>query len=196
MIKDFFLKRQNIRQHLRNIRFNLASREKIQAANLLAQYSVNFSPIVKAEHITIFLSIDGEIDTYPLINQLWKKNKKVYLPIIHPFAKDHLLFSRYTLKTKIILNKLNFLEPILDITQIITLDLIDIMFIPLVAFDIRGYRIGMGKGFYDRTLKNWQKYNFLPIGIAYDCQLVNNIPESTWDVQLPIILTPSKIWHW
>lgn len=59
------------------------------------------------------------------------------------------------------------------------------MFIPLVAFDEKGERLGMGGGFYDRTLAGWQKKGFYPVGLAHDCQQVDELPAAQWDVPLP-----------
>ena len=67
---------------------------------------------------------------------------------------------------------------------------------PLVAFDEYGQRLGMGGGFYDRTLQNWQHYKTQPVGYAHDCQLVEKLPVEEWDIPLPAVVTPSKVWEW
>lgn len=67
---------------------------------------------------------------------------------------------------------------------------------PLVAFDEYGQRLGMGGGFYDRTLQNWQHYKMQPVGYAHDCQLVEKLPVEEWDIPLPAVVTPSKVWEW
>ncbi|MGL4515240.1 MAG: 5-formyltetrahydrofolate cyclo-ligase, partial [Shewanella sp.] len=62
-------------------------------------------------------------------------------------------------------------------------------------FDIRGNRMGMGGGYYDRTLANGQDNGQpLPMGYAHDCQQVPNLPCEHWDVPLPVIITPSRVW--
>ncbi|ADO10697.1 Uncharacterized protein ygfA [Pantoea vagans C9-1] len=70
------------------------------------------------------------------------------------------------------------------------------MLVPLVAFDQHGQRLGMGGGFYDRTLQNWRQHGFLPVGLAHDCQQVDSLPVAEWDVPLPAVMTPSKLWQW
>jgi 5-formyltetrahydrofolate cyclo-ligase len=54
----------------------------------------------------------------------------------------------------------------------------------------------MGGGFYDRTLQNWQQYGLQPVGYAHDCQGVEALPVEKWDVPLPAVVTPSKLWEW
>ncbi|MBD9643406.1 5-formyltetrahydrofolate cyclo-ligase [Pantoea sp. PNT02] len=190
------LDRQDIRQHVRHLRRNLTSEQQEQAADQLAEHAINIAPIANAQRIALFLSVDGEINTRPLIAKLWQQKKQVYLPVLHPFSPGNLLFIRYTPETPLALNKLRIPEPPLDITQLATLDQLDVMLVPLVAFDCAGQRLGMGGGFYDRTLQNWQQHGFIPVGIAHDCQRVEALPVAAWDVPLPAILTPSKLWQW
>lgn len=191
-----FLDRQDIRQHVRHLRRNLTSEQQEQAADQLAEHAINIAPIANAQRIALFLSVDGEINTRPLIAKLWQQKKQVYLPVLHPFSPGNLLFIRYTPETSLALNKLRIPEPPLDITQLATLDQLDVVLVPLVAFDHAGQRLGMGGGFYDRTLQNWQQHGFLPVGIAHDCQRVEALPVAAWDVPLPAILTPAKLWQW
>ncbi|MXP67734.1 5-formyltetrahydrofolate cyclo-ligase [Pantoea sp. Aalb] len=195
MSQLLLLNRKKIRKYIRSLRRNLSIKQQEEAANLLAENANKFTIISNASRIALFLSIDGEINTYPLIKTLWKQKKQVYLPVIHPFMPDYLLFLRYIPETILTLNKFQILEPVFNITQIATLEQLDVILVPLVAFNHKCQRLGMGKGFYDRTLQNWQQYHFVPIGIAHDCQYFDTIPAASWDVNLPYIITPSKIWQ-
>ena len=99
----------------------------------------------KAAHsIAVFLSFDGELDTGPLIEQLWTLGKRVYLPVLHPFSPGHLLFLRYAPETPLVRNRFNILEPRLDVRQVLPLGELDVVLTPLVAFDHTGQRLGMG----------------------------------------------------
>lgn len=196
MSQPSLLDRHALRQHVRHLRRALTEEQQVQAAALLAGHAVNFAPLANARHIALFLSVDGEINTRPLIAKLWQQKKQIYLPVLHPFAAGHLLFLRYTPETVLTPNKLRIPEPPLDIRSLITLDQLDVMMVPLVAFDSSGQRLGMGGGFYDRTLQNWRQHRFLPVGVAHDCQQVEQLPTAEWDVPLPAVLTPSRLWQW
>jgi len=196
MSQPSLLDRHALRQHVRHLRRALTEEQQVQAAALLAEHAVNFAPLANARHIALFLSVDGEINTRPLIAKLWQQKKQIYLPVLHPFAAGHLLFLRYTPETVLTPNKLRIPEPPLDIRSLITLDQLDVMMVPLVAFDSSGQRLGMGGGFYDRTLQNWRQHGFLPVGVAHDCQQVEQLPTAAWDVPLPAVLTPSRLWQW
>jgi len=190
------LQRQKIRQQVRHLRRAMTDEQQAQAAEQLAELALNYAPLSTARNIALFLSVDGELNTRPLIARLWHLKKAVYLPVLHPFSPGNLLFLRYSPDTPLLPNKLRIPEPPLDIRQLITLDQLDLMLVPLVAFDQHGQRLGMGGGFYDRTLQNWRQHGFLPVGLAHDCQQVDSLPVAEWDVPLPAVMTPSKLWQW
>jgi len=190
------LQRQEIRQQVRHLRRAMTDEQQAQAAEQLAELALNYAPLSAARNLALFLSVDGELNTRPLIARLWHLKKAVYLPVLHPFSPGNLLFLRYSPDTPLIPNKLRIPEPPLDIRQLITLDQLDLMLVPLVAFDQHGQRLGMGGGFYDRTLQNWRQHGFLPVGLAHDCQQVDSLPVAEWDVPLPAVMTPSKLWQW
>jgi len=94
-------------------------------------------------------------------------------------------------------NKYGILEPKLAVSEVLPVAQIDIIFTPLVAFDLTGARLGMGGGYYDRTLASTSTNKLspskpYPIGLAHDCQLVDHIPNEEWDIPLPEIVTPTK----
>ncbi|PHM64836.1 5-formyltetrahydrofolate cyclo-ligase [Xenorhabdus stockiae] len=193
---SFFSLRKSIRQDIRQLRKNLSPEQQLRFALQAAERVMEHPKILQAKKIALYLSFDGELDTRPLIQQLWQQNKQVYLPVLHPFSRNHLLFLRYQPDTPLIRNQFRIEEPPLDIRQVLPVSELDIMFIPLVAFDRSGQRLGMGGGFYDRTLARWQQQNFYPIGLAHNFQLVDSLPSASWDIPLPEIITPEKTWRW
>lgn len=192
------LSRSQLRLLIRQRRACLSPDEQKIAGNSLLKQIKQLPHIHHVKNIAIYLSSDGEIDTEPTIQWLWQQGKQVLLPVLHPFSKGHLLFLKYRPNSPIQHNKYGIAEPKLDQTQICLVKDIDIIFTPLVAFDPSGQRLGMGGGYYDRTLEQWFTTGKgpLPIGLAHDCQQVDLIPSEHWDIPLPIFVTPSKIWHW
>ncbi|MDX7986562.1 5-formyltetrahydrofolate cyclo-ligase [Xenorhabdus sp. 12] len=193
---QFLSLRKSIRKNVRQLRQNLSPEQQLQFAQQVAESALTHPKIQQADKIAVYLSFDGELDTSPLIQQLWRQNKQVYLPIIHPFSQHHLLFLRYSPESPLVRNRFNIEEPLLDVRHVLPVSELDIMFIPLVAFDSKGQRLGMGGGFYDRTLAKWQEQKFYPIGLAHDVQLVETLPSEKWDIPLPEIITPRKRWQW
>lgn len=194
----YSLSRQEIRALIRQRRNQLDSDTQYQAAlDLTARFS-QLPELASAQHIALYLSADGELDTKPLIEWLWELGKNLYLPVIHPFSKGQLLFLHYHPHTELIYNRYGILEPRLDKRHIIPVAELDLICTPLVAFDSSGQRLGMGGGYYDRTLASWfnSGTGAKPIGIAHDCQHVESLPSEEWDVPLAKIVTPSQIWQW
>lgn len=191
---SLFQQRDQIRKKVRQQRRLLTSEQQQSAAQALCERVLTHPKVKSAKNIALFLSFDGEIDTSPLITHLWALNKCVCLPVLHPFHRHHLLFLRYTPETVLVKNRFNIFEPPLNVNNIILLSDINIILTPLVAFDSSGQRLGMGGGFYDRTLENWQQKSFYPMGLAHECQHVAQLPSADWDIPLPEIITPKKIW--
>ena len=91
----------------------------------------------------------------------------------------------------LLVNKLGILEPVKTEPKVP-----DIMLIPLLAFDKRKYRLGYGKGFYDRYLNKYLKKfkNILSVGVAFSFQRHHKLPMSQNDVKLDFIITEKGIY--
>ncbi|MEF1303132.1 5-formyltetrahydrofolate cyclo-ligase [Vibrio owensii] len=192
------LSRQEFRKLIREKRNALCNDTQFQAGLDLVQQFSQLAEIKTAQHIAIYLSADGELDTKPLIESLWQQGKSIYLPVIHPFSKGQLLFLHYVNDEQLVYNKYGILEPALDIRALKPVRELDVICTPLVGLDSVGHRLGMGGGYYDRTLSRWFSTGegAKPIGIAHDCQHVDRLPVESWDIPLPKIVTPSQIWQW
>ena len=188
--------RQQIRQQIRQRRRALTPEQQTQFALQAADRMMAYTPVLLAHTVAVFLSFDGELDTRALIDQLWRAGKRVYLPVLHPFSPGNLLFLHYHPSSDLVVNRLKIREPKLDVRDVLPLSQLDVLVTPLVAFDAAGQRLGMGGGFYDRTLQNWRQHRLLPVGYAHNCQQVDALPTEQWDIPLPAVITPSKTWLW
>ncbi|ENY6170801.1 5-formyltetrahydrofolate cyclo-ligase [Vibrio fluvialis] len=190
--------RHELRKLVRQQRNQLSSDIQYQASQDLICRFAALPEMQTCHHIALYLSTDGELDTQPLIEWLWSQGKAVYLPVLHPFSAGHLLFLHYQSSTPMTYNKFGILEPRLDQTLVKPVKELDLICTPLVAFDSHGHRLGMGGGYYDRTLAHWFKTGegAQPMGLAHDCQHVEQLPTEAWDIPLPKIITPSQIWQW
>lgn len=190
--------RNELRKTIRAKRQSLTDEQQYQAARDVLAHFQDADCIRQAQRIALYLSVDGELNTQPLIEHCWREGKAVYLPVIHPFSKGHLLFLHYHPDSTLVANRYGILEPRLNVLDVLPAHRLDVICTPLVAFDDRGQRLGMGGGYYDRTLAPWyaSRCGAKPVGIAHDCQQVSALPVEAWDVPLPEILTPSRHWIW
>jgi 5-formyltetrahydrofolate cyclo-ligase len=143
-------------------------------------------------HIALYLANDGEIDPHYICEHAWDNGKQVYLPILAPL-KDSLYFAPYLPDSKLQLNRFNIPEPVCRPSEWKTAKQMDLLLLPLVAFDEQGNRIGMGGGFYDRTLAylryrtNWRKP--VLVGLAHEIQKTGSLVTQSWDIPLDYVLT-------
>jgi len=194
-LADTSTQRQQLRTFIRRQRQQLSPQAQLQAAQDLRQHALALPPLAQQQHFALYLANDGEADTYPLIQALWQLGKSVYLPVLHPFAAGYLLFVRYDKDTLLYPNKFGIPEPLAACHRLIPVQQLDMIFTPLVAFDATGNRLGMGGGFYDRTLSQLPPGSHCQvIGLAHNCQQVDAVPGESWDIPLKQIITPGKHW--
>ncbi len=183
-----------LRQKIRDLRKSISPELHAHYSAQLIDRFTKHERILNANCVALYISVDGEIDTNGVIEWCLSRGKKVALPVLHPFSKGNLLFLNYDHNTVMVKNKYGIPEPELDVRNVIPLQNIDILFTPMVAFDIKGNRLGMGGGYYDRTLQEYhhKQTGPYPIGLALDIQEVDTLPTEIWDVPLPEIITPTR----
>ena len=184
--------RKQLRTQLRKARNVLSGTEQKTATTEIA--SQVQQELKSANNVALYLANDGEISPELIIKALWQANKHVLLPVMHSLRKGYLNFQRYEKNMQLPLNQYGICEPNLDSTQTVALDDIDVILMPLVGFDDKGNRLGMGGGYYDRTLNRLNVMTHPPrlIGLAHDCQQVENLPIEGWDIPLDMIITPNQ----
>ncbi len=109
-LPDFPSSRQEIRKLIRQRRRELTSGQQAHFAQQAAARMMAYPPVVMAHTVALFLSFDGELDTQPLIEQLWRSGKRVYLPVLHPFSPGNLLFLHYHPHSELVVNRLKIRE--------------------------------------------------------------------------------------
>lgn len=190
--------RQLLRRQLRQRRQALTPAQQAAAAAQLTAQLLELPEIQQASTIAAYQAMPEELNPAPALQALAEQGKQLALPVLHPFARGHLLFLRYQPGQPLITNPLGIAEPPLRVPDIVPLGELDVVLLPLVGFDASGQRLGMGGGFYDRTLAGWARgaYPQLhPIGLAHSCQQLDQVPTASWDIPLPQIVTPERRWR-
>lgn len=187
-----------LRSTLRQTRRAIPPAHAQAAAKAVAERVCRHKVWQRARHVAIYLSGDGELDTTPLIDAARQAGKTVYLPVIRPprrragrraaITQGVLVFRQQGTVLK--RGALWVLEPVRGQTPILPLAQIDLMVMPLVGFDDAGYRLGMGGGFYDRTLAGRGRFRRpYRMGVAHACQHVAALPHDPWDQRLDTCVT-------
>ncbi|WP_396588218.1 5-formyltetrahydrofolate cyclo-ligase [Bermanella sp. R86510] len=184
--------RQAIRQYMRAQRNALSNQQQLSAAKRIAQNAMASAFFVRAQNIAVYLANDGEVDPIVLAERGIYRGKQCYLPILDNVKKGFLQFADYRSPRK--KNRFGIAEPISQ--QTLSPKQLDLVFLPLVAFDRQGGRLGMGGGFYDRTfafLSNNGLSKPKLIGLAHSLQEVDGLPLEDWDVPLHAVITEQDV---
>ena len=188
---------QALRQAIRARRQAIPAATARKYAAQLANNARNHPLLLNSRHIAGFLAADGEMDPLPLMQQLWSLGKKLYVPVLTPFERNRLWFARFEPGDELVFNRYGIPEPVRR--HLIKPSALDLVLTPLVAFDTRGHRIGMGGGFYDRSFaflqrrSHWMKPRLL--GIAYELQRQQAIEANSWDIPLDAIVTEHTLYQ-
>ncbi len=189
--------KQATRQFFRQQRNALTKQQQQDAAEHVLQTCLTSTALAQAKIVAAYIQNDGEISPQAIINYCWQHKIRIVLPVMHPFTAGHLVFVDYQANTKMQRNMYAIPEPKVSCLSICPLAQIDIVFAPLVAFDQLGNRLGMGGGFYDRTLAPITKYKLKTqiIGLAHDCQLSTQLAHESWDIPLQGVATDTKFFR-
>ncbi|QIK36887.1 5-formyltetrahydrofolate cyclo-ligase [Caldichromatium japonicum] len=183
-----------LRQVLRTARRALSPSLQRLHARRLARHLGKHPFFLRARRLALYWPADGEIDPRPVLDRPHARAKHVYLPVLNPLGRSKSLwFARYRPDGPLRFNRFGIPEPHQCGRQLIPIRHLDLIILPLVGFDAHGNRLGMGGGFYDRTLAyrrrytHWQRPRL--VGVAHECQRVEHIEAKPWDIRLDMILT-------
>ena len=136
--------------------------------------------------VAAYCSHGGEPNVMPVCERLNASGRRVVLPVL---SGQRLDFHRFIPDEPMLKNRFGIAEP--SNHEVVELEEIDWILMPLVAFSHQGVRLGMGGGFYDRTLEGLALMTSRPklVGIAYSIQQVDSLPSQVWDVPLDLIVS-------
>jgi len=150
-----------------------------------------------SKYLAFYLANDGEIDTRLLLDAALDRGKQCFLPRIDTGTQPRMQFARYRRGDRLAKNRFGIAEP-LPRASIIAPSQLDLVLVPLVGFDTKGGRLGMGAGYYDRSFATKRQYPTASprlIGLAHQCQCVALLPDNDWDVPLDGVVTDAATYH-
>ena len=184
---------KNLRTRIKQKREQLSSENVDQLGSAIFSNLLDSKILEDKNRIAIYYSVNNEVATMQIIKHLWTKDKELFLPII---KSNQLVFGSYKSGDNLCNNKFDIPEPTTATEELITADVLDLVIVPLVAFDSDCNRLGMGGGYYDRALafkKTASKTSSpLLIGLAYELQKVNILEMNSWDIPMDGIISESK----
>lgn len=165
-----------------------------RAARALAQQLAALPVVQRAQDIALYWPHDGEIDPRRLCAQPALQHCRFYLPVLRAFPADTLVFAHWRRGARLVRNRFGIPEP--HGAALKTAAALEVILLPLTGFDAGGRRLGMGGGFYDRTLAfllRLPRPRPVLIGVAHACQQVPQLPADAWDVPVSAIVTDRAV---
>lgn len=179
-----------IRNTIKQVRSKISSTYRVTASNQICARIQALEQYRSAKSIAFYFAINGEIDLYTLWKNAISQGKLCYFPVLNDNLT--LSFLPATPSTPLRKNKYNIPEPNVSFDLAIPAEQLDLIVMPLVAFDMRCTRLGQGAGYYDRTLESMRPKHLF--GVAFQFQLVDFINPQHWDIPLDAVITQKAIY--
>jgi len=186
--------RKSMRRALRAKRRAVTKAERDASARLIAHHADCWLRLRPSWRIALYAALPEELDSTPLIDLARARGCRLYLPRIDRHSLGRKM-QFVAMDGRHRSNRLGIAEP--EGSQIIGARWLDVVFLPLVGFDLRGVRLGTGGGYYDRAFafRRWRKVWHTPllVGLAYSFQQLEVIIPAAHDVLLDAVITEKGV---
>jgi 5-formyltetrahydrofolate cyclo-ligase len=182
------------RRRLRRLRRAVSPQARAGAERRIAATLRELGIIARGRRVAIYLAFGGEVDLRLTIRDARRAGARLYAPRITSYRRRTMVFVPLSAGRQRGRNRLGIAEPHSPLAERLAVSALDAIIVPLVGFDERGHRLGMGAGFYDRALRRrgdrgraWRRP--LLVGVGFACQQTAPIAAAPWDVPLDLIVT-------
>jgi 5-formyltetrahydrofolate cyclo-ligase len=189
------MNRQALRNQLTAKRTGLDQGQVNSLSLQIAALVWRLPSLARSQRIACYFSINGEVDCAPIIAEAWDRDRQVFLPVL---KRGELVFAHFRPESRLLTNRFGIPEPVCRKAEILRPNELDVVLCPLVAFDMRGNRLGMGGGYYDRSFRfvaqrrNWLRPRL--VGLGYEFQKTSKIEAYNWDQPLNNAVTEKRIY--
>ncbi len=193
--------KSQIRSVQREQRDKITSEEQLLLSRTVREKLFETEAYKYCKRVFTFVSFGSEIDTRQLIRDSFVSGKEVFIPRVESHGME---FYRIHDLQGLVPSKFGVLEPISENDKRFYIPMADmnfsnnasnpenLMLLPGLAFDLRGNRIGYGAGYYDKYLAEGRSAQFYKVALAYDFQILEEIPTDEFDIKADVIITPTK----
>lgn len=191
-MEDIKSKKIEIRRSTFARREALSKEELSEKSAAIMERLFDFANFLEARIVLFYMSYNNEVDTEPMIRRALDIEKVIALPLVNTKKKEIVPFKIDNLDRDIRPGYRGIREPISERCKQIPVQYINLAIIPGVAFDERGGRIGHGMGVYDRFIPQLD-ITTRKVALAFECQIVPQIPMEPHDRYTDIIITEKRI---
>lgn len=178
--------KENFREYFLAKRLRLDKKSVFENSRKIAQKLLSIEQITNKKNFGVYLSVKNEVDLNYLIDTLIFLDKKVYAP---RYFKDYgYFFVKFDGWKNLDMGPYKILQP--TVKDKVKIHYLEVVFIPGLAFDKEGFRLGYGKGIYDKLLA---KFNGVKVGVCFDFQIVDLLPAYAHDTKVDLIVCEKRI---
>jgi 5-formyltetrahydrofolate cyclo-ligase len=188
MNTDIIAAKEEMRASVRALLKQVPGAERKAASGLACELVLQQSIWRNARAILFYSPLKDELDLSPLWKVAWAERRIVTLPRFCPVENQYVVCRLENSSHSLLRGQFGIVEPAPD-SPSFPLNQLDLVFVPGVAFDLNGRRLGRGKGFYDRLLR---PICGIRCGVAFDQQIQLEVPAEPHDIHLNCILTPTR----
>ncbi len=186
------IEKEHLRRYILRLRDRQSPGEIEQKSIEITDQVLHLHEYVRARGIACYINKGSEVNTRPLIRKTLDQDKRVLLPVVKK-GDIELFFSEIKdLGTELAPGSFGILEPKPEFLRPENLDAVDVLFVPGIAWDKEGYRLGWGRGYFDRVLKTLPAHT-RSAGLAFNMQLIHRIPRDQFDLPVDMVVTESRV---
>ncbi len=147
-----------------------------------------------ADNVMVYIPLDeeNEVLTEPVIDDLTNRGKKVFIPLTVHKTKEMIVSELKDIKNDLKVGNFGVMEPKEEATRPVEPSVLDLVIVPGVVFDNKGYRVGHGAGYYDRFLPKLPEKT-TTVSLIFDMQLIDKVPTESHDIAVEYIITESRL---
>ncbi len=186
------VEKENLRRYILRLRDRQSISEVEQKSQDIVDQVLHLHEYVRARGIACYVNKDTEVDTRVMIRTALDQGKRVLVPVVKK-GDVELFFSEIKdLGKELAPGTFGILEPKQEFVRPVGLDEVDVIFVPGIVWDREGYRLGWGRGYFDRAIKKLPPH-VRSAGLAFNLQLITRVPRDQFDVPVDMVVTESRV---
>jgi len=187
------LNKAALRRQLRTLRKAIGLTQRHAASKTVVGLALRHHLLARGRRIGIYMPAKSELDVLPLLNRALAMRARCFLPIVPRQGCKRMWFSQMGERPAWVANRYGIPEYRHPLAKRVRVQNLDLLFMPLLGFDARGFRLGMGGGYYDASLAYLKRFHRWRrpwvVGVAFSLQEVEQVPSDPWDIPLDAVLT-------
>ncbi len=185
--------KSDLRKKILNIRNNMEKKDSSEKSAVIMEKLTDMDIYKKAQSVFVYMNFNNEVETMLLIIKMLLERKKVVIPYTDTVNTVIIPSELKSIEQDLVKSKFGYYEPAPDRIVPVKADEFDLVVVPGVVFDKNLNRIGFGKGYYDRILGSL-KDGAKAVAVAYDFQVLEEVPSEEHDVKMDMIITEKNIY--